>query len=34
MRGQKRAVKGAYARLRRAMDTRERAYAPRIRLFA
>jgi hypothetical protein len=30
MRGQKRVVKGVYARLRRAMDARERAYDPRI----
>jgi hypothetical protein len=33
MRGQKRVVKGVYARLRRAMDARERAYDPRIHLL-
>jgi hypothetical protein len=33
MRGQKRVVKGVYARLRRAMDARKRAYDPRIHLF-
>jgi hypothetical protein len=30
MRGQKRVLKGVYARLQRAMDARERAYDPRI----
>src|SRR6266516_1851641 len=30
MRGQKRVLKGVHARLRRAMDARERAYDPRI----
>jgi len=33
MRGQKRIVKGVHARLRRAMDARERAYDPRIHLL-
>ena len=33
MRGQKRVVKGVHARLRRAMDARERAYDPRIHLL-
>jgi len=33
MRGQKRVDKGVHARLRRAMDARERAYHPRIHLL-
>ena len=33
MRGQKRVDKGVHARLRRAMDARERAYYPRIHLL-
>src|SRR6266550_9601690 len=33
MRGQKRVDKGVHARLRRAMDARERALAPRIHLL-
>src|SRR5262245_22146962 len=33
MRGQKRVLKGVHARLRRAMDARERAYDPRIHLL-
>ena len=33
MRGQKRVHKGVHARLRRAMDARERAYDPRIHLL-
>src|SRR5262245_6722679 len=34
MRGQKGGAKGVYARLRRAMDARKRAYAPRGHLFS
>ena len=34
VRGQKRVAKGVYARLRRAMDARGRAYDPPIRLFS
>src|SRR5262245_29977937 len=33
MRGQKRVLKGVHARLRRAMDARERAFDPRIHLL-